>query len=254
MQDYTLKINSCGITDCNAEWKWDTFGFNDYDLWTVFRGKGTLTIDEECFNVEEGSCILIPPNKKITGRHDLQNPLFTINVHFDFLQNEKIIHPYDIEQRFILNTTFYKEILNRIVFLHYRESESYSKACLFVALQEFFSSSEICENTKTQNLHLELIQNICKSINTKISENCSLAKFASENCYSTTYLGKLFHKITGVTFSQYLLNARISQAKSLLKTTDKTVSEIAEELGYYDTCHFIRQFKSVVGCSPNNYR
>ncbi len=253
MQNYCLKINSCGITDCNADWQWDTFGFNDYDLWTVFRGKGTLIIDKTEYFIEEGSCILIPPNKKIVGRHDVKNPLFTINVHFEFLQNGKVIHPYDSEQRFILNTVFYKEILNRVIFLHYRESNQ-AKNWLYVALQEFFSSSKICENTQTENSHLELIQNICKSINTNISKNCSLAKFAIESGYSTTYLSKLFHKITGVTYSQYLLNARVNQAKSLLKTTDKTVSEISEKLGYYDPCHFIKQFKKAVGCSPNAYR
>ena len=81
-----------------------------------------------------------------------------------------------------------------------------------------------------------------------------ISYFANKYGYSSTYLGKIFHKITGVSFSNYLLNARINKAKLLLKTTDYTISEIADELGYYDTSHFINQFKKIVGCSPNAYR
>ena len=46
MQAFFLKVNSCGISDCRPEWHWDINGFNDYDLWTVFRGKGKLQVGD----------------------------------------------------------------------------------------------------------------------------------------------------------------------------------------------------------------
>ena len=254
MQKYTLMINSCGISDCNENWQWDSIGLRDYDLWAVFRGKGTLTVGEKCLEIEEGNCVLIPRNKPIVGRHDKGNPLYTMNVHFDVLQNGEMVYPFELEQRFVLNSAFFKELLNRVVFYYYRDKKFEAVNCLSVALQEFFASSLVNENTKTENSHLELVHDICKKINTSLASNSSLSSLAKDCGYSPTYLGKLFHKITGFTFTQYVLNARISQAKSLLKNTDKTITEIAEDLGYYDSCHFIKQFKTVTGYSPKKYR
>ena len=118
---------------------------------------------------------------------------------------------------------------------------------------EIFTGYIIMEYIDGMNIE-EYIQNICKQIQENVAESTSLSTFASKLGYSTTYLGKIFHKLTGVSFSQYLLNARINQAKLLLRTSNLSISAIAEQLGYYDTSHFIKQFKQIVGRSPNVYR
>ena len=85
----SYKINLCGVKDCTPDWHWETNGFNDYDLWAVFRGVGVLEVDGVEYEVKAGTCLLLPPNTKICGRHDPKNPLLTANVHFHFLQNDK---------------------------------------------------------------------------------------------------------------------------------------------------------------------
>lgn len=254
MHPLCLKINSCGISDCRPEWHWDINGCNDYDLWAVFRGKGKLQIGNELLDVEEGVCLLLPPNLPIHGRHEKENPLFVINVHFDFIKESAPVYPHPLKKRFIVNLPFFKELLQRLLSAHYKGDENEASAWLTVILTEFFSSPVNRENATTENSHTYLVREICKQINENVKSSASLTYFAHKYGYSATYLGKIFHNLTGVTFSQYLANARINQAKSLLLTSDLSVTEIAEQLGYYDPCHFIRQFKSIVGCSPNSYR
>ena len=250
--EYSFQIKSCGITDGGADWYWDTDGFADYDLWAVFRGKGKICIGEEWFEIEAGTCFLLPPNTQIHARHLNDNYLLNFNVHFNFVKNGQVVFPHKAERRYITNQSFFKELYNRIISSHYSNQKENAISWLTVCLNEFFSCPAICENTVTENVHLQCVNEICGAIN----ENPTyfLSYFANKYGYSSTYLGKIFHKITGVSFSNYLLNARINKAKLLLKTTDYTVSEIAEELGYYDTSHFINQFKKIVGCSPNAYR
>ncbi|MBR4420196.1 MAG: helix-turn-helix domain-containing protein [Clostridia bacterium] len=252
INEYTFKIKSCGITDGGSDWYWDCDGFADYDLWAVFRGKGKICIGDEWFDIEAGTCFLLPPNTKIHARHLEDNCLLNFNVHFNFLKNGEIVFPYRAERRYITNQTFFKELYNRIISSHYSNQSSNASSWLTVCLNEFFSYPSMRENTVTENIHLQCINEICSAINEKPS--ASLAFFAKKYGYSTTYLGKIFHRITGVSFSNYLCNARINKAKLLLKTSDYTVAEIAEELGYYDLSHFINQFKKVVGCSPSAYR
>ena len=250
----SYKINWGGITDCDPTWHWDTNGFHDYDLWAVFRGSGFIEIDGVRYDAKEGMCFLLPPNARIRGRHDPKIPLLTANVHFHFLQNNAPIFPCQLQQRFVRNTTFFRELLDRSLSAFYRDQPQEAAAWLTVVLTEFFASPQMQEINTTANIHTEYIQNICKQIQENIAESTSLATFASKLGYSTTYLGKIFHKLTGVSFSQYLLNARINQAKLLLRTSNLSISAIAEQLGYYDTSHFIKQFKQIVGRSPNVYR
>ena len=51
-----------------------------------------------------------------------------------------------------------------------------------------------------------------------------------------------------------LIIARINSAKNMLILHDERIEDIAMSLGYYNVTHFIRQFKSIVGCTPSNYR
>lgn len=63
-----------------------------------------------------------------------------------------------------------------------------------------------------------------------------------------------FKRAMGVTPYSYLTNYRINISKTLLCTTGKTVSEIAETCGFSDTSNFITQFKKHTGQKPLQYR
>ncbi len=65
---------------------------------------------------------------------------------------------------------------------------------------------------------------------------------------------RLFRRIIGITPYQYLTNYRINMSKTLLRSTNKTVSEIAEMCGFLDTSNFITHFKKHTGQRPLGYR
>ena len=64
----------------------------------------------------------------------------------------------------------------------------------------------------------------------------------------------LFKQYTGVNFSGYLQELRISEAKRLLEKTDWRVNEICRRAGFSDDKHFLKVFKAAVGFSPTEYR
>jgi AraC-like DNA-binding protein len=64
----------------------------------------------------------------------------------------------------------------------------------------------------------------------------------------------LFKRETGITPHQYWLSWKISQAKSLLSGSRKSVKEIAAELGFQDEFYFSRLFKRKEGVSPKAFR
>ena len=71
---------------------------------------------------------------------------------------------------------------------------------------------------------------------------------------SPNYFSALFKKETGVTFSQYMNQLRLAEAKRLLRETILPLSEIAVLAGYTDYAYFVSVFKKLEGCSPSSLR
>lgn len=71
---------------------------------------------------------------------------------------------------------------------------------------------------------------------------------------STRTLANDFHVCAGCTPHEYIQQKRLSCAKYMLKNTMKTVTEIAEELGYSSPFHFSKAFKAATGSSPLAFR
>ena len=82
----------------------------------------------------------------------------------------------------------------------------------------------------------------------------SVAYFAEELHLSANYFGDLIKKETGQSAKEYLLNKTIEIAKSKVIESEKTVNQIAYELGFKYAQHFTRFFKQKVGLTTNQYR
>ncbi|HMJ91788.1 MAG TPA: helix-turn-helix domain-containing protein [Candidatus Acidoferrum sp.] len=86
------------------------------------------------------------------------------------------------------------------------------------------------------------------------TEDLSLGQVAKAVNTSTFYFCKMFKKITGLNFTDYLSRIRIENAKNLLLNPNLRISEIAYEVGFQSLTHFNRVFKRIVGESPTEYR
>lgn len=69
-----------------------------------------------------------------------------------------------------------------------------------------------------------------------------------------TYLSSIFKKQTGRSLIDFLTFTRVQHAKELLISHDKSINEIAEEVGFNDAKYFTKRFKKLTGVSPNEYR
>lgn len=82
----------------------------------------------------------------------------------------------------------------------------------------------------------------------------SVAYFADELNLSTNYFGDLIKKETGKYTHEYIRAKMIEVAKEKIWNIDKSISEIAYELGFKYPQHFTRVFKQKTGLTPNEYR
>ncbi|NQD72669.1 helix-turn-helix transcriptional regulator [Sphingobacterium shayense] len=82
----------------------------------------------------------------------------------------------------------------------------------------------------------------------------TVAYFAEQLFLSANYFGDLVKKETGKTAQEYIQNKLIEIAKEKIFDSNKTINEIAFELGFKYPQHFSRLFKNRVGYTPNEYR
>ena len=68
------------------------------------------------------------------------------------------------------------------------------------------------------------------------------------------YISNLFHKKTGISLSNFILNERLKATNVMLSTTNLTLQQISAKAGFSSPTYFHRQFKRRFGITPQQYR
>lgn len=111
-----------------------------------------------------------------------------------------------------------------------------------------------------ENGDISEVKNISPEIRTAIiyvAENFTTVTEheVSKLCHlSYNYFSYLFKKTMGKSFKHYLLDTKIYQAEKMLLSTDKSITEIAQETGFSTTSHFISHFKKKNGTTPAKFK
>jgi len=80
-----------------------------------------------------------------------------------------------------------------------------------------------------------------------------IGELAKEAELSSAQFRKRFNEEVGIAPSQYCKIKRVNTILPVLKSSSKSLTELAYDLGYFDQSHFIKDFKSVAGSSPKHY-
>lgn len=88
----------------------------------------------------------------------------------------------------------------------------------------------------------------------EIKGNLSSTDIAENVFYSSRQLNRLFNANLGMSIKSFSRLVRINYSIKLLNVNTHTLAFICEELGYYDVSHFIKDFKSICGITPQEYK
>lgn len=104
------------------------------------------------------------------------------------------------------------------------------------------------------NFYVSVINNAVEYIEQEISENLQLAELASVAGISDFHFNRIFKTVAGISLKQYILGRKLTRAAYQLKTTNKTILEIALDFGFEYPEVFSRAFKKQFNISPLQYR
>jgi YesN/AraC family two-component response regulator len=98
------------------------------------------------------------------------------------------------------------------------------------------------------------IQQAVRFINDNYRTDICLDVVAGEAGMSPAHFSRIFKKVMGLPYQDYLNGRKITKAKNLLRTSAQSVTEIAISLGFADPTGFGRIFKKLTGHTPSAYR
>ncbi len=93
-----------------------------------------------------------------------------------------------------------------------------------------------------------------KIIKAGTAEEISLGEVARAVNVSAGYFSELFHKATGMTFTDYVARVRVEKVKHLLQNPRLQITTIAYDTGFQSLSQFNRVFKQVTGKAPREWR
>ena len=127
-----------------------------------------------------------------------------------------------------------------------------------VRLLTFFGEqlSGLCNQIMMEEKNSEppLVQKAREYIEKHKSEELSLAAVASAAGASVFHFCKVFHKSTGLKFTDYVARIRVEDARTQLLNPSRRISEVAYDVGFQSLTQFNRTFKRVFGQSPSDFR
>ena len=100
----------------------------------------------------------------------------------------------------------------------------------------------------------KLLMQITNYVQHNLSKPVNVCELAKSMYISRTHLAAKFKQETGMTLTDFILIEKIEEAKRLLRYSDKSLSLIADYLGFSSQSHFTRAFKKYSGKTPREYR
>ena len=117
--------------------------------------------------------------------------------------------------------------------------------------------TEVCRHvharrtSHTEHLRREIVEYIEEHCDER---NLGPEAIAGHVHRNSAYIARFFREQFGIGISSYIKNLRVAKAKRLIETTELTVREVADRIGFADSNALIRGFKANEGVTPGEYK
>lgn len=132
--------------------------------------------------------------------------------------------------------------------------KTYLKMILILLVNQYASYAGTVETFQRQQRALERLRPLFEHLEGNFSDPIQVQEAARICGMSESHFMSFFKRATGQSFMAYLNHCRIERAQALLVMTDKSVSDIGQEMGFCDQSYFGTVFRKLVGMTPATYR
>ena len=239
--------------------------------------KGDLNYGRTQYDFTNGALIFIAPRQVLQWDDSVvyDQKGFSINFHEDFLKGTELAHQikkygffsYSANEALHLSPKEEKQIESIVENIHIEyqnNQDEFSKDIIISQLSTLLKYANRFYERQFLN-RKELSNDLLEQFNQQLSAYFdsgqmqekgipSIEQIAGKLSVSQRYMSDTLKKETGKTSTEHLQLYLIDEAKNILLNPNKTISEVAYELGFEYPPYFSRLFKKKEGISPTEYR
>ncbi|MFP4978418.1 helix-turn-helix domain-containing protein [Paenibacillus sp. CN-4] len=237
------------------------------ELYYLLDGERVYFVDDRVVTVHKGELILIPRGEIHSTASSEMGEFERMLIHYDpELLPPRLRHAsnwFHQGRRYRLFSLTLREqdeaeqLLSRIVeeCRLCRPFYEASVVALFTELMILLQRSESISQAGNSNPPLHrLVTEVATYLRTHYRDTLTVEKTAQQFFISPSYLSRVFHRLTGFHFREYILHIRVREAQRLLAESSAKIQEIASAVGFEHLSHFNKTFKKMTGLTPLQYR
>lgn len=253
-----VDVIMASYTCCWREWKELDYIPSYNKFYFICGGEGWLKIGNEEYYPVPGQLCLMPAGVLQSYSAISDQPFvkywchFTAKVGdrnlFDLIQTPLIIDVQDLRsmQRLFTELTEHHKVYTLSSML---KVQSAILGIIAAFIGQFGAGIRIIQNRKEDKL-----AEILKFIQENMAADLSIEKLSAVAHFHPNHFIRFFRKNTGMTPMHYLRKVRLEKARNLILDMEMSMAEIAEAVGYRESSHFSRDFKSYTGYSPSDFK
>lgn len=278
MEQQPISLTDCILSGATIEHceKNYTFPLHLHSVMEIYRicsGECDMTIQGKAVHCKEGDFVLLLPNVIHSFCVPSSSDCSFIHLHFNpqlfsslIIKNDGVF-PITLLNAILLSTKFYYSftsdaildaILDQVLALYDHKKGMYYAArintTLFSLMMYILENTEYSLHHETSSLQNSYIAFTLQYIERNYAKKIKQEDIAEQLQISIRYLSKLFRENVGMPLSTYINIYRINKAIDLMKDPDRSLTDIAYQVGLTNSQHFSKVFRDFINVSPSKYR
>lgn len=232
----------------------------------ALQGEAFIQIDGKRYSFQPGTFLCLTPNHLLSLLSRTANFRFEyLSFEYDFLSDFPLLLKADISDKmgaipflrlhpaeYTLIASYFNFMLDRYPdSLHQMEIIKGLLFSFVIEISRIYSGQTIPIAVSRKN---ELTDGFFHLLHCYFKEERRASFYAGKLCITDKYLSRVIKEVTGNTFYFWVSDFILKEAKLLLKSTDKSITEISEELQFPNSSFFARFFRQHTGLSPMQFR
>ncbi len=257
METFPFYIREYGYFEAGNKYYTERKDGEGYLIFYTVSGSGRIVYEDKKYDLTAGTAVLIDCKKyhKYNSANNwkfywLQLDGSSVNIYC------KIINGDQLKLITVRNTAEFSgrfRVLEEYVSLRSIENDiMISNTVSNVLSQLFFEKQHNTEDHITRNT--DKLLPVIEFLNNNFSEKITVEQMAEIAFLSKYYFIRCFKESYGQSPYEYLINLRINEVQKLLRSKDWTLDKIATKTGFCDSKSLIKNFKKIIGKTPNEYR
>ncbi|MBQ3132781.1 MAG: helix-turn-helix domain-containing protein [Clostridia bacterium] len=236
---------------------------NWYEIYYLVKGTRRYFIETDVYDLEEGDLVLVPEKVAHQTLHQPETDPTENHIRYLFSPKKEDIPtaflPLFEKHHFRPSPAIRQQIhqcfedLRQYLETHGVYQQHFYQSTLIKILC-LLAETEPHQPSKPHSRTDTIMQQAAEYIKEHCAEPLSLADVAERYSYTKEYFSTVFKRSTGMGFNEYLNQMRVSKAAYLLKTGQRSVVNIALEVGFNDPNYFATVFKKCTGMTPQTFR